>query len=269
MSNITQESLKRFGDIIDNQSKCGQKQNLDITVSVIFYVIQWVLLPPTLYVNILVLRMLKREKLSISLELKVESICNIVASVTSIINQGILKFSFPASLYLGAWYCEISAVFMSFGMFREMLQTLTLSVHRYFLIVHPEKTASDEEKAYVARTIFVVKWTMISLFVAKFLIFNQGEFVGFFMSICGGNINKAGTNDPLRETNTTTLEWVLKMGHCTTKNDSLVTNYGTAEGYLATVLQMFCFGVDIFINLTAFNMIEPFIYYQIEKSIRE
>ena len=50
-----------------------QLEHLDTITSGVFYTIQCLLVIPTVYVNILVLRMLKRDKFSIAVELKVNS----------------------------------------------------------------------------------------------------------------------------------------------------------------------------------------------------
>ena len=86
-----------------------QLDHLDTITSVIFYAIQCLLVASTIYVNILVLRMLKRDKLSIAVELKVNSFGNIAVSIMSIVNQGIIKFAFPACRHLGSWYCHMSS----------------------------------------------------------------------------------------------------------------------------------------------------------------
>merc|ERR1712218_194497 len=70
---------------------------LSVNVSITFYVIQWFLFFPTIYINMLVFKMANRESLSISLELKSVSIIYIMASTWSVIYQAIIKFAFPAS----------------------------------------------------------------------------------------------------------------------------------------------------------------------------
>ena len=109
---------------------------LNSTVSVIFYVLQWLLLFPTLYVNSLVFLMARRESLSISLELMVVSAIYIVVSVCSVLYQGMIKFLFPVSHWIGDWFCETSNVFMSAVMFQQLLYTFTISVYRYVFIIY-------------------------------------------------------------------------------------------------------------------------------------
>ena len=259
---MKQELQTFFNTTTDSKSKCEGENQLDVTVSVIFYVLQWLLLFPILYVNILVLRMLKREHLTVSLELKVGSICNIIVSIASIAHHGILKFAYPASVCVGVWYCHVSSVFMTLDSFRHLLQSLILTLYRYVFIIHREKLTTKKQETYVIWAIFVVKWTVLMVFVAKYIIFNQGEFFGVWINICHGNLIK----QPLGEVNTTTLGWfleILEMGHCTTNDGVLVTNYGTAEGGLAYFLSVFCFIIDLLFNLTCLNLLEGFLYYRI------
>ena len=108
---------------------------LNFTVSIIFYVLQWLLLFPTLYVNSLVFLMAKRESLSISLELMVVSAIYIVVSVCSVVYQGMIKFLFPVSHYIGDWFCETSNVLMSAVMFQQLIFTLSISMYRFVFII--------------------------------------------------------------------------------------------------------------------------------------
>ena len=88
----------------------GDEQPLDLTTSIWFYVIQWLLILPTLYLNILVFRMAMRDAVALSLELKLYSLCNILSSIYILIFMGVIKFAFPASSTVGSWYCHISNI---------------------------------------------------------------------------------------------------------------------------------------------------------------
>ena len=80
----------------DTQSIFMRDFQLDLTVSFIFYGIQWFLFLPTVYVNSLVFRMAIRESLSISLELKVVFMIYIIVLHDDY--QKINKFVYPIQL---------------------------------------------------------------------------------------------------------------------------------------------------------------------------
>ena len=167
-----------------------QFEHLDTITSGVFYTVQCLLVIPTIYVNILVLRMLKRDKFSIAVELKVNSCLNIAVSITSIVNQGLIKFSFPACHHLGSWYCHMSSVFMAIGMFRETIHSLTLSIYRYVFIIYRERIQTERDRIRISWSIFCIKWFAVITFALKLFFFNKDEFVMYFSSLCKGMMEK-------------------------------------------------------------------------------
>ena len=112
--------------------RIGDERQLNITVSIIFYIIQWLLFFPTLYVNFLVIRMTNRESLSISLELRSISVIYIVSTICGLVYQGMIIFLFPVSLLIGDWFCETTNVFISAVMWYQLFQRfLYLSIDTY------------------------------------------------------------------------------------------------------------------------------------------
>jgi hypothetical protein len=252
--NNTQDIESEFGN---------EDMKINFSVSVIFYVIQWILLFPTLYVNILVLRMLRRDDLSISLELRMDAIYNILVSVFGLVHHGILKFAFPASENVGIWYCHLSSVFISIGMFREMTHSFTLSVYRFVFIMYREHITDDKRKNKVVLAIFAIKWLFVFIFATKFVIFNKDEFALYWNSVCMGNYKSI---QPRNETNVNELEYLMeRMFYMKTKDDdrALITIFGNVKSNFAYPLQAFCILVDLIIIATTLNLMEGFLYSRI------
>ena len=262
------ESLTSINKSLNIETKCSSEQSgLDLTTSIIFYVIQCLLLPPTLYVNILVLRMLKRQNLSISIELKTGSIYNIISSIIDLAHQGILKFAFPASVHIGPWYCYVSSVVMTIGMFREVIHPLSLSVSRYIFIIYQEKLTTDKQRRQVTWVIFIVKWFAILIFSTKFVIFYKYEFVLFWTSICDGSY----LTTAIKQYNTTLIEDVTeRIFYRLSKDDdqALITIFGNVDGKLANVLKVCCVILDVFTIVICSNLISGFLYSKVAKYMK-
>ena len=245
---------------------CVLDQQLDIKGSVLFYSTLWVLIFPTIYLNILVLQMLKREKLSISLELKVYAIINIIASVSGLVHHGILRFAFPASVKIGAWYCHIGSVLMTIGMWRESVHSVVLSVYRYVFIIHMDKIRNDKQKQQLTWLIFAVQWTIIITFTAKFVIFNHDEFALFWTTVCNGKV-LIQSESPANGT-----QFIKSLSerffYRLTEEKALITIFGNVEGNSAYPLQAFCIVVDILIIALCTNILEGILYSKVAKYMK-
>ena len=242
---------------------------LSVNVSITFYVIQWFLFFPTIYINMLVFKMANRESLSISLELKSVSIMYIMASTCSVIYQAIIKFAFPASLLIGDWFCETTNVLMSVVMLQQLVSTFTISLYRYIFIIHREKYTSTEKiQKKVTWTIFVGKTIMLLILTAKYVIFNHKYlFVKFWTSVCNGDIVRQDSEID-RIHNLTEMEYIKDyLFYVRSEDDkSLTTIFGHIENQgLALILQIFCVIVDLFIFMTCLNLTEGVMYYKIAK----
>ena len=245
---------------------CVLDQQLDIKGSVLFYSTLWVLIFPTIYLNILVLQMLKREKLSISLELKVYAISNIIASVSGLVHHGILRFAFPASVKIGAWYCHIGSVLMAMEMWRESIHSVTLSVYRYVFIIHRDKIKDDKQKQQLTWLIFAVKWTIVITFTAKIVIFNNDEFALFWSTVCNGKVLIP------RENPANVTQFIKSLSerifYRMTEEKALITLFGNVEGNSAYPLQAFCIVVDILIIALCTNILEGILYSKVAKYMK-
>ena len=236
---------------------------LNMNVSIAFYVIQWFLLFPTVYVNTLVYRMAKKEDLLISLELKVVSVVYITASLCSIVYQAVIIFAFPASHLIGDWFCQTSNVLMSAVMVQQLILTFTISLHRYVFIIYSDTSTKTEKiKKRVTWTIFVVKSIVILLITAKFVIFNEKyAFVKFWTSVCNGDVL-------LLNTNQTEIEYIQHHIAFTLLSDdgSLITIFGHIKDHiLAIFLQVVCVIIDLIVYLTCCNVAEGVMYCRIAK----
>ena len=247
----------------------GDERQLNMNVSIIFYIIQWLLFFPTFYVNFLVIRMTNRESLSINLELRSISIIYIASSICSLIYQGMIKFLFPVSLLIGDWFCQTTNVLMSAVMLQQLIATFTISLYRYVFIIYREKyTATEKIQKKVTWAIFVGKTIMLLVMTAKFVIFNHKYlFVKVFTSVCNGDILRQ-ESEIERIHNLTGIEYFKEHLSYDRSGDenSLSTIFGNVENQaLVLTLQIFCGIIDLFVVMTCCNLTEGFMYYGIAK----
>ena len=251
---------------MESEIECAEDSQLNTTVSVIYYSILWVLIFPIFYMNILVLKMLKREKLSISLELKANAVCNILASILDLAHHGVLNFAFPASVTLGDWYCHVVSVLISLGQWRECIHSLTLSVYRYAFIVHAEKIAHEMQKQRLALTIFAVKWTLVTSFAAKLVIFNKDEFILIWTTACFGNTMTQQENPASLTQSMKGLS--ERFFYRLTDKGELITVFGVVTGNLSYPLKAFCVFNDVLAMATCTNILEGLFYSRVSKFMK-
>ena len=244
--------LEMNNTIIYRKELCNkeveQVDSLESITSGVFYAIQCLLVIPTIYVNILVLRMLKRDKFSIAVELKINSCGNIAVSIMSMVNQGIIKFAFPACHHLGSWYCHMSAILMAIGMFREAIHSLTLSIYRYVFIIYRERIQTEKDRIRVSWLIFYIKWIAVITFALKVFIFNKDEFAMYFSSLCKGIIEKESGG----VSNQTVLEFLEERSfYRVSQEDStaLITNFGNVNGNFTLAAQKVTQALSLFITI--------------------
>ena len=246
----------------DTGIELTHENQLDVTVSIITYILQWILFFPSLYINVLVYRMAQREKNSLSLELTVESICNILSTIFQLSFMGLIKFAAPASAILGGGYCHVSNVIMSFEMFRFLSTTFTITVYRYIFIIHSEKiNRSEKLKKYIKWTIFSIKWLLLLLFTAKFVIFNGEDlFVKVWYSVCEGKEPGSSFRDTLKES-----FYIL-----TEDKKFLLTIFGPIQNSAVILfLKVFCIIVNLLIIASMFNLTEGMFHFKIAKYLKE
>ena len=242
-------------------ARIGDGRQLNITVSIIFYIIQWLLFFPTLYVNFLVIRMTNRESLSISLELRSISVIYIVSTICGLVYQGMIIFLFPVSLLIGDWFCETTNVFISAVMWYQLFSTFSISIYRYVFIVHGNKyTRTNRVQRNVTWTIFIGKIVVLFIITAKYVIFDpKYVFVKFWTGVCNGDILKDDMNELH---NSTVIDFYVRSED----NNSLITLFGNVENeFFGLVLQLICVIVSLLSFLTCSNLTEGILYYTIAK----
>ena len=250
----------------DTGIELAHEKQLDVTVSIVSYIVQWILFFPSFYINVLVYRMAQREKNSLSLELTVESICNILSTVFQLSFMGLIKFATPASAIVGAGYCHVSNVIMSFEMFRFLSTTFTITVYRYIFIIHSEKIKRSEKlKKCIKWTIFGIKWLLLLLFTAKFVIFNGEDlFVKVWYSVCNGKELGSSFRDSSRDT-------LIESFYILTEDEKfLLTIFGPVQNSAVILfLKVFCIVVDLLIIAAMFNLTEGMFHFKIAKYLKE
>ena len=232
---------------------------------IFFYVILWLTLLPVLYINILVYRMAKRETIILSWELKVDAIFNVLSTIHHLFFMGIVKFSFPASVNLGEWYCHVSNVLISLDLFRYLTITFSIGVYRYIFIVHGE-LMSERRKRRIRMTLFVTKSIFLIIFTAKFVIFDST--LKFWNTMCNENESGLTANYP----NATALEWLTAELFYTvhTGQNAMVTIFGLVEnGALAVSLKVFCVIVDLLIFVSILNVTEGVLHCRITTFLKK
>ena len=247
----------------DTQSIFMRDFQLDFTVSLVFYGIQWFLFIPTIYINSLVFRMAIRESLSISLELKVVSMIYIVVSVMSLIYMGLIKFAFPVSDTIGGWFCQISDILMPAVMCQQLMLTFTVSVYRYVFIIYRESsTSSARRQRQVTWAIFIIKWIVLLVLATKFVIFTENcLWVKIWTRICEGDLKCQITQDKEVAIVDDVSNKLFYMR--TNNNTALYTTFGNVKNEtVAYVLQGFCVIVDIISWIIFSNLTEAFLYYK-------
>ena len=247
----------------DTQSIFMRDFQLDLTVSFIFYGIQWFLFLPTVYVNSLVFRMAIRESLSISLELKVVSMIYIIVSVVSLIYMGLIKFAFPVSDTIGAWFCQISNIVMPAVMCQQLMLTFTVSVYRYVFIIHRESTTLNARRQrQVTWAIFTIKWIVLLILATKFIVFAENcLWVKIWTRICEGDLKCQITQNQNGGIVDDVSHKLFYMR--TNNNTALYTTLGNVENDIAAyVLQGFCVIVDVISWMVFSNLTEAFLYFK-------
>ena len=248
----------------------SDEQQLDLTTSIWFYVIQWLLMLPTLYLNILVFRMAMRDAVALSLELKVYSLCNILSSIYILAFMGVIKFAFPASSTVGSWYCHISNIALSLDMWRATVFSTSVVVHRYIFIMYRETVkASNKRENRVIWGILIAKWLILLVFTAKFIIFNDKNlFAKVWITVCNGEM----IGSPPTDNSTLTLsQYIAKNAFYVLTEDksALITSLGDISiGAVAYFLIVLCIIVDVLILATTLNLGEGLMYYRIAKYMK-
>ena len=250
--------------ITDIETYENTEYHLYVKLDFLFYVIQCISFLFTLYFNTLVHRMAQREKMVLSWEFKVDSLCNIFSSIYYLIYMAIAKFSYPLSEIFGEWSCKVTDVIMSFDLFRTLTITFTIGVYRYIFIVHGEWIGESRKKR-VRRAIFLIKLFFLIIFTSKFVIFNRNNpFIELWNSWCSEGV----LNTTQKSSNAT----IFTMSHTyaeTPDRKAMVTLFGLIKnGGLSTCLKLYCILVDVLMFLCILNLTEGVLHYKIGKFLK-
>ena len=250
--------------ITDIETYENTEYHLYVKLDFLFYVIQCISFLFTLYFNTLVHRMAQREKMVLSWEFKVDSICNIFSSIYYLIYMAIAKFSYPLSEIFGEWSCKVTDVIMPFDLFRTLTITFTIGVYRYIFIVHGEWIGESRKKR-VRRAIFLIKLFFLIIFTSKFVIFNRNNpFIELWNSWCSEGV----LNTTPKSSNAT----IFTMSHIyaeTPDRKAMVTLFGLIKnGGLSTCLKLYCILVDVLMFLCILNLTEGVLHYKIGKFLK-
>ena len=265
-----QEYEMLTNDTFNHEDRIANEMQLSSNISIVFYVMQCLLFLPDLYVNTLVLRMAMRESVILSLELKLNSVFNMISSIYNLVFMGTIHFASPASSKIGTWYCHVSSVILTLEMWRVSVLTTSVAVYRYIFIIHREKAKySRKREKRVIWVILMTKWLFLLVFTAKFIIFN-GNFiaVNFWNAVCYGVM--PGSNPAEYSTSTMTEYVNERFFYLVTKEKGeLITIFGTMEnGVTSFFLKVLCIMVDMLILVSCLNISEGVIYYRIAKYMK-
>ena len=206
--------------------------------------------------------MAQREKMALSWELKLDSMCNIVSSIYYLIFMAIAKFFSPPSVIFGEWYCKASEVIMAFDLFRTLTITFTIGVYRYVFIVHGEWiNITESRKKLVKRAIFVIKLFFLVLFTTKFVVFNRNNpLIKVWNKWCSeGIFGPTNENAAICILSSETHFYSL-----TPDRNAMVTLFGLIKNDgLSACLKIFCVIVDLLIFLSVLNVTEGVLHYKI------
>ena len=267
---MEQEYEMFTNDTINHEDRISNEMQLSSNISIVFYVMQCLLFLPDLYVNTLVLRMAMREAVILSLELKLNSIFNMTSSIYNLVFMGTIHFASPASSKIGTWYCHVSSVILTLEMWRVSVLTTSVAVYRYIFIIYREKAkCSKKREKRVIWVILMTKWFLLSVFTAKFIIFNGNYIaVNFWNAVCYGMM--PGSTPAENSTSTMTEYFNERFFYLVTKDNSeLITIFGTMENGVASLfLKVFCIIVDMLIVVSCLNISEGVIYYRIAKYMK-
>ena len=128
---MEQEYEMFTNDTINHEDRISNEMQLSSNISIVFYVMQCLLFLPDLYVNTLVLRMAMREAVILSLELKLNSVFNMISSIYNLVFMGLPPiFRWLVNVCLNHTYPNcfllVNKIFPWFTNFSAKCQTFTI-----------------------------------------------------------------------------------------------------------------------------------------------
>ena len=216
-----------------------------------------------IYVHLLVLQMLKREKFSFSNELRVYIIINIICIPFSVVfNSGIINFAYPAAEVIGIEYCHVTMTFLVWNFQRIIVHSLVMALFKYINTVHVESVAKFG-KNKVGMIISSIGWIFPALTTALHMTVKRQPDPVFWLNSCYGYDEHSGNGDQVEHN-----FWNRVKGYmCASDDYGMNTHFGRVTSETATVLQILCFTSLCVGSIVLSNIPEGFLYYKLAKHI--
>ena len=241
--------------------KC--KTLLGIEAAIPLLVLNSIVAIIAIYVHVLVLQMLKREKFSFSNELRVYIIINIICIPFSVVfNSGIINFAYPAAEVIGIEYCHVTMTFLVWNFQRIIVHSLVMALFKYMNTVHVE-SVERFGKNKVRMIISSISWIFPALTTASHMTVKKQPDPIFWLNSCYGYDEHRGNDDQVEHN-----FWNRVKGYmCASDDYGMNTRFGRVTSETATILQILCF-ISLFVgSIVLSNIPEGFLYYKLAKHI--
>ena len=215
-----------------------------------------------IYVNVLVLKMLKRERFSFGDYLSTYLILNILMLVPGDVAGGIIVLLYPAAEVIGIEFCHVSMTFLIVNHHRVLVHSLVMALFKYVHTVHSRFVANVGEKK-INILIQSVAWIYILIQTTNHMVPQNGIHPVFWINLCYGHDDTKGYGYQVENT-----MWNrVKSYACLTDDYGLNTRFGTASSTTATFLHILCFVSLVSGLIIIFNLVDTVLYYKLYKHI--
>ena len=215
-----------------------------------------------IYVNVLVLKMLKRERFSFGGYLRTYISWNIVLLIPFIVTNSIIVFMYPAAEEIGIEFCHVSMAFLYVNLHRFSVHSLVMSLFKYVHTVHSRFVANVGEKK-LSILIQSMAWIYILMATTVHMVPQKGIDIFFWVNLCYGHDDTKGYGYQ-----TENSFWNRAMSYtCLTDDYGLNTRFGTVSSTTGTFLRILCF-VSLAIGwIIISNVVDTVLYYKLYKYI--
>ena len=211
-----------------------------------------------IYVHLLVLQMLKREKFSFSSELWVYISINIVCIPFLVLfHNGLANFMYPAAEVIGIEFCHVTQTFVTFNVQRFYVHSLVMALFKYMHTAQIEcvtKFGANKVKIILSS----ISWVFPCVVTASVMIVKRDNDPIFWMSTCYGyNQTSADEDQPDDDFWSRAKTYACLSG---TSN----TRFGIADSTTAVLLQILCFICVVGGSIVLSNIPEAVLYYKLQ-----
>ena len=217
----------------------------------------------SIYVHLLVLKMLKREKFSFGGELRIYCILNILSMpVLAILLNGLTIFMYPAADMIGVQFCYITETLTVVNMFNVIVHSLIMALYKYVHTAHSE-LVRRVGATRVRIAISSIGWTYILIATVVHMVNEKPVDPMFWSNWCYGRDNIGGFEHQVENT-----FWNrAKVYLCMSDNYGVKTRFGTASSTTAGFLQGMCFVSLVSGTIILCNIVDAVLYYKLYKHI--